>query len=169
MKVAVNSRYMLHESGTKFYEIVTFSSEAMKRYVSVRRWGKISARSGGGEVKHESFGSAKQQSAAAHKLQAEKCNPKKTGGPYKPSDAKALVIPSGVHEFQHDMLDEVLRKHYSYSAIGDHVLKQLNIGGQADEVSDEASDADLDHLFGKDKKIVVPKVEPIRAQDWASW
>lgn len=158
MLVNVNVQFLVHESGSKFYEIVEFACNATGRYTTVRRWGKASLAKGGGQIKYEQWGSARHQTAAAVELQAEKVNPFKAGGPYL-GRAFRHVFATGKSDFEHDMLDEVLSAHYSADPdVKEYVLNALGV------FREDAAPTAI-----KVKEAAVPKVDPVRAQDWASW
>lgn len=160
MLVNVIVRLMVHESESKFYETVEFACDATGRFTTVRRWGKMSLVKGDGQIKYEQWGSARQQAVAGDKLQTEKTNPSKTGGPYL-YRVSNHGISTGSHDFEHDMLDEVLSHHYADPDVKEYVLDALSIDLNA-FYGDEAS------VATEVKETAVPKVEPVRAQDWAS-
>ena len=148
---------MLHEGGTKFYEVAKFYNHDGKRFVVVNRWGKKSEQRGGGQTKVEAFSGEYNANEAARKKMAEK---QKRGYQVVMSHD---TIPRNLDS---DIVRLKLNEHYNDSDVTESVMHHLALT----DILTEASKADLDHLFGRDNIVVEepePKVE--RGGDWASW
>ena len=56
MSISVFPYYMVHEGGTKFYEVVRLTNDSNGRSIVFNRWGKVNDfHHGGGQTKQESF------------------------------------------------------------------------------------------------------------------
>ena len=70
--LSTETMFMPHESGTKFYEITLLNAADMGRFLVVKRWGKMDARRGGGEVQVLTYPTPRAALVAAEKLKNDK-------------------------------------------------------------------------------------------------
>lgn len=155
MRIFKELVYLTHEGGTKFYEVALFSCATTKRFITVRRWGKMTGAAGGGEVKIEMFSDA---TAARRDMNTIIASKTKRG---YVTDTFNHSLRSGNDTFEHDMLVEALTKHYGF-ATADAVLEKLGVGINSATVCDE-EDAEAVAFAA------APKPEPKRSADWNSW
>lgn len=165
MRIGKELSFLVHEGGTKFYEVARFSCVDTRRHVVVRRWSKIAGKSnGGGEIKIEIFDNLTTASRSARQVLDSKTKPSKSGGAYS-LHSLATGLGDGVDEFEHDMLPAVLRVHYGPQT----ALSILTNLGLADaDARDEEDREETDRLSAQ-MKARTPKPEPVRAADWNSW
>ena len=165
MIVTKELTYLEHEGGTKFYEVAVFASQTTRRYVVVRRWGKIGSRHGGGETKIETFGSSAEAVSASRKVLNQKAGREYLAATF------AHGFRSGKDDLEYDMLGEGFRRHYSDRSTGQAIMNNLGIGSTAAERLEVIAE----DLFRTEKErkaaaaVAVVKPEPKRSNDWASW
>lgn len=149
--IAVNAIYMRHSGGTKFYEVVQFYNDQARRYVLVRRWGKMSAKVSGGETKIEWFASRHQCTIAAERIVSEKAG---RGYHRESGDFGLHGIPLVVVE----EVQKALGIHYANKDAQDLILTQLglNVSGAP-------------HGWVLEEETPVAQPEPVRDADWGSW
>ena len=70
--ITIESKFMMHESGSKFYEIITLNAADIGQHIVVKRWGKASAQNGGGEIQVHTYPSARKAGAAADTVKRQK-------------------------------------------------------------------------------------------------
>ena len=158
--IHISAKYFLHESRTKFYEVVEMWHPDNKRFVVVKRWGKVGAKEGGGEHKLEPFISQRACSAAAEKVISQK-----EGRGYT-----RVPLDYGFHShaptFLPSTIESGLRSHYKTYDVVDGVMHHLGLTMSAHAeptmvIMDEMND------IVSEEPVVVP--EPIRGEEWGSW
>jgi predicted DNA-binding WGR domain protein len=154
--LGVSAKFMAHEGGTKFYEVVALWNESEKRGALVRRWGKTSARVGGGEIKIEPYGLKSQLDTSLRAALAEKS---KRGYLERPFEHVGKTIHGVVMCDGPNAFIEVARSTYGANIMA--VLKSV-----FSEASGSSADEE-DIVVEEPVKVVKP--EPVRSQDWASW
>lgn len=153
-EILVESRYLTHEGGTKFYEVIQLYNVSQRRFVSIRRWGKMTASDGGGDVKIESYGDVRQCQNASVKILNEK---EKRGYSRATPPLSGLALADKIYSSR---VLEKLKVHYHdrdvatqvVSLLGIHEMREIEDTGIIDEGIDEPT-----------------KPEPERGGDWASW
>jgi predicted DNA-binding WGR domain protein len=65
ISVVHETTLLMHEGGTKFYEVVQLHAPDIKQHLLIKRWGKTSALSKGGEIQIQMFGAARKAGQAA--------------------------------------------------------------------------------------------------------
>jgi predicted DNA-binding WGR domain protein len=148
--ITVTPIAMLHEGGTKFYEVVTFANHDDGHFVEVRRWGKVEQlKTGGGQVSVDSHPTQSSMAGSADK----QIRAKDKGG-YRTERSVHGFHDKGGYDYTANKVSFGLNSHYS----GNHrdaVRNALGIGGVA-----PADDAPA------------PKREeaPVdRGEQWGSW
>lgn len=154
MRINKELVYLTHEGGTKFYEVALFSCLTTKRFVTVRRWGKMAGASGGGEIMIGSFDSPTTARRDMNTIIASKI---KRG---YVTDHFNHGLHSGNDEFEHDMIGTAMHAHYGHGTV-DAIFAKLNLDGA--DARDEEDD------FDKLAVVAEPKPEPQRSADWNSW
>lgn len=151
-EILIEPRYLTHEGGTKFYEVIQLYSVIQKRFVLVRRWGKMALRNGGGETKIESFGDLRRCQQASDRILADKS---KRGY----SRATMGFGLHGVERTSADKLRAALSQHYNDRDAVEQIVSMLG--------SDEtASHVDSEDVIEEGFEV---KPEPVRDADWGSW
>ncbi len=153
VEVSIESSMLVHESGTKFYEVVQLYNVAAKRFVLVRRWGKLnSSLLGGGEAKVETFADVRKCQDAASKIVREK-----GGRGYEKRPPQIPLTEANVPDSEQaaEVLRPILRKSFDGELI-------LNVAGQLG-FSETAFAAP------KVEMRTPPEVEVVRDADWGSW
>lgn len=153
-QIHTESLYLVHESGTKFYETVIFHNADAKRFALVKRWGKVLSGDGGnGEILTESFTTARQAQAAAEKIIASK---RKRG--YKPAaSTHGFHNASGPFTTPEAVVASV-GKHYSSPGSRSAVLATMLLEGEDIPVMEE------NEVISEE-----PTPEPERDADFGSW
>jgi predicted DNA-binding WGR domain protein len=153
--ITTEPRYLAHEGGTKFYEVIEFWNPDDKKFVMVKRWGKVGT---AGETMVEEFNVMRACNAAAEKI----LKAKMSRGYQRDSSTE------GFHgrgrSFAERELMPALDTHYRSIALTRKVIDMLNLskirGMEADMmIVDELSDIVVEE----------PGPEPDRGESWASW
>lgn len=151
--------YLLHESGTKFYEVVQLYNADERKFVLVKRWGKVAARVRGGEIKVEEYQSALKLDAAAAKVVRDKES--RGYAQTKPDTAGALHNRNGSYTSEKEFAGTV---NMHYGPNGSRV--ESAILGHAHGASASSDDDDED---SSDVVVEEPQPEPDRGETWGSW
>jgi hypothetical protein len=153
--ITVESELMVHEGGTKFYEIITFGSVEKETYLEVRRWGKtLYMRRGGGQtsvIKHRTLAdmldSARKQGGAKHK------------GGYQRDNSSKFGLIDGKDSFTQDEFLSQLSSglHYEDASLIARLISELAVDAKAAEPTV--------------KPVTEPVFEPSvdRGEAWGSW
>lgn len=154
MDIKISVARLVHNGGTKFYEVAQFRCETTGRFVNVFRWGKIAfMKTGGGQTKIEVF----TNSVAAEHAADKKFDEKRRGG-YEVSYGGG-PLPDRV---PHDMLGIKLGDNYSDAAVIDSITANLGLNefltGITAAPGEENEICEIDDT-----------PEPIRGEEWASW
>lgn len=153
-EILIESRYLAHEGGTKFYEVIQLYDVDRKRFVLVRRWGKVVMRNGGGDTKVESFGDLRRCQQAAGRILVEK---------NKRGYARAAAGIGGLHvveRIRSDKAAQELSGHYNDRATVSQILSMLGL-------DDEMSSPKFENVIIQEGFELRP--EPVRDADWGSW
>lgn len=152
VEVSIESSMLVHESGTKFYEVVQLYNVAAKRFVLVRRWGKFNGVQGGGEAKVETFADVRKCQDAASKIIREKGG---RGYQKRPPQIPLTEVNVPDSEEAAEVLRPILRKSFDGELI-------LNVAGQL---------GFSETVFAAPKVAAPtpPEVEVVRDADWGSW
>jgi len=152
MEILVESEYLDHQGGTKFYEVVQLLNVEKKSFVVINRWGKIAERAGGGQVKIEKYRDARQCHEAARKKLDSK----------RHREYFNSVLKHGLHDCQKvdsDTLPLWLGEHYRDTDNIDRILGELGVANVVGQILDEVNDIIVEE----------PAPEIIRGDDWGSW
>ena len=154
-KITTEPRYLEHEGGTKFYEVIEFWNTDAKKFVMVKRWGKMGTV---GETMIEEFNVMRACNAAAEKILKSKMG----RGYSKQSSTHGFHSRSS--SLTPTELARLLGAHYSSTHFTQKVIAHLNLdkiqGMEADMmIVDELSDIVSEE----------PGPEPDRGESWASW
>lgn len=149
MSIHIEPRWLSHDSGTKFYEVIQFYNLEAKKFVVVKRWGKVGA---SGEVQMLECPNARKA-----QQEAEKIIKSKLGRGYMVAQSSA-----GIHGLSSDSLDEdalttALRLHYRREQ-ADQIATTLELGELASTTADDS-----------DIVVEEPEPEPERGEEWGSW
>lgn len=154
MEILCEPKFLVHESGTKFYEVVEFYNVAAGKFVSVNRWGKIAAQHGGGETKVGQFiDICKCQDAARKKLL------EKSGRGYSERTVR-FGLHAGTSKIESETLLSELRKHYSNEGVIYTILSGLDINDSLETVKTYSTASES-----------VAEASPAfsRGEEWGSW
>ena len=162
MSILIDAQMLLHEGGTKFYEVISYWNEDTKKGIYVKRWGKVSARdSGGGQIDIRDgvtfldFSSVKQK--ALDIIRSKKNRGYDTDSMYKPRKG-GLYDSSPMSEGQ---FDGQVARHYNATS-ADKVRLALGLSSSG-AVNSEAIPVD-DQIQSE-----VTETEVDRGEEWASW
>lgn len=156
-QIHIESRYLVHEGGTKFYETVTYLNPDEKKFVVAKRWGKIGAAFGGGEIIVDAYSSARTAQGAAERVIEGK---RKRG--------YALAATShGFHGTNVAYKDAgsfvaAVGRHYTTEASRKSVLAAMYISDELQGT--EATMAIIDEIVSE-----TPEPEPDRDDSFGSW
>ena len=159
--ITVNLGLMVHESGSKFYEIAAFSCEAMNSFLTVRRWGKVgSAKTGGGELKMERWSSERQ--AVSH---MDKVFKARDGYSFHHGSYYSSGLGTGMHQIEHGFLSAALLHHYESPNTARAILTDLRL------TNSNLTDLRLTDTAKVPEKaaVFVPPPKPVRGESWGSW
>lgn len=154
--ITTDPRYLEHDGGTKFYEVIEFWNTDDKKFVLVKRWGKIGTL---GETMVEFFGTMRACNSAAEKILKSKM-----GRGYEKTSSVEGFHGRG-RSFTETELIALLGTHYRSKPFTTKVVDGLGLnaliqGLEIDTVVfDEASDVVVEE----------PGPEPDRGESWASW
>ena len=151
---AIETYYAIHESGTKFYELVTVIDHGSEKGVMVRRYGKINSAEKGGETKIETFNLVSQMADARRALIKAK---EKRG--YRGALSQGFGSNSVVKDFRlNTSIGDHLARHYGNSEIALTIMAALG----APYIPNDAEGLAFDDVV-----ILEPKSEPVRGTEWA--
>jgi predicted DNA-binding WGR domain protein len=150
--VSTETMFMLHSGGTKFYEITLINAADLKTFLVVKRWGKIEAIKGGGEVQVLDYSTPRTALQAAEKLKNDK---EKRG--YQLKDPTHGLGGNFAASGTADIL----------SAIKGHYTKHWPMVIQHLGLIDDSSPANDDDDEGIVSEQPLP--EPDRGDTWGSW
>lgn len=158
-QIVIESALFVHESGTKFYEVLQIHATDVGQHLLVKRWGKSSAmNSQGGEIQVAMHPSARKLGGAAAQIVRQK----EGRGYGRTSSGHGLHGYGG--EVTSDNLLSLLTTHYGsdHAATIRTVFDKLDMirgtkisGAWVDESADIVSEE--------------PTPEPIRDASWGSW
>lgn len=154
-----SATYLAHESGTKFYEVVNISCVDQNIFLSINRWGKMSAADAGGEIKITGYRSTRLATAAAESTLDGKFNRGYS------RDFTVLGLHGMGQSFDAVGLAMALNKHYGVKNAG----KIATALGMAANIKPEdrawVDEADEINEIVDEK----PAPEPTRDASWGSW
>lgn len=156
LSITTETTYMEHESGTKFYEVVLVNAADLKKFLVVKRWGKISAKDGEGETQVIPYNTPRTALLAADKVKGEKI---KRGYSVMSS---AHGLHGGPQLRSTDDIKSAMKNHYAkhwpmvLGALGIDTIQGLSMTGAW---MDEA-----DSIVSEE-----PPPEPERGDSWGSW
>jgi predicted DNA-binding WGR domain protein len=156
--VSTETMFMLHSGGTKFYEITLINAADLKTFLVVKRWGKIEAIKGGGEVQVLDYSTPRTALQAAEKLKNDK---EKRG--YQIKDATHGLGGSFAASGTADILSAI-KGHYTkhWPMVLGHLGLDMTQGNEATMMIVE-DDLDPSVVFEQ------PPPEPDRGDSWGSW
>ena len=148
-------RYLEHEGGTKFYEVIEFWNVAASKFVLAKRWGKVGTV---GETMTDVFTTMRACNAAAEKILKSKM-----GRGYSKSES-TIGFHTRNNSFSPADFERLLATHYQSRPFTGLIMDALSLnriqGMSADTmIIDELSDIVLEE----------PGPEPDRGESWASW
>lgn len=148
--VHIETGYFDHESGTKFYEIVTITKDA-EVHLMITRWGKVGTQ---GQIKVTECKSARR----AEELAWETRQSKENRG-YRLSTSRHGLHVNNLGSWNLNALERAILVHYGHD--GGRVLDYLKVSRLATSnvIVDEAANVVTEE----------PKPEPERGEGWGSW
>lgn len=161
ISVVHETAFMRHESGTKFYEVVQLHAADIKQHVLIKRWGKTSALSKGGEIQVEIFGAARKAGQAADTV----IRQKEGRGYAKRSVAIGLHGYGGT--ITNTNLKSLLLDHYGRDNTVAILREFMTPVGEEKISGLEATSIWVDEA---DSVVIEePPPEPERGDSWGSW
>lgn len=155
----VNSKFLIHDSGSKFYEVVLitedetgFGARSSDRSILIKRWGPSVQSAGKGQTLIQR-GSSSELSAEFGKIIKEKKGYRSGKGKYLEEDRR-FGIHKSVSESP-EMTGHVLQSnflHWQDEAVGEAILNYFN-----------------DESFGDPELMNPDEPEINRGETWASW
>lgn len=159
MTIQIEPRYLLHDSGTKFYEQITFLNLTDKRFVVVNRWAAVAKKAtGGGQTDIKQYTDAR----AAHADAASKLISKRkthNGGKYE-DVTERFGLHGQPKELSPGVLRDALIDHYG-RASGLDIFMRLGLDADTDDYEMEVDVVE--------EKAASTKPEPPRDGDWGTW
>lgn len=155
-KITTEPRYLEHEGGTKFYEVIEFWNPDDKKFVLVKRWGKIGTT---GETMIEEFNVMRACNAAAEKI----LKSKMSRGYAKSSSSEGIHGRS--RSFAENEVMPILDTHYKSTPFIRKVIDQLNLN----KIQGMTADMMIVDELADDIVVEEPGPEPDRGESWASW
>lgn len=156
--ISTETMFMLHEGGTKFYEIVLLNAADLKKFLVIKRWGKTEARKGGGETQVIEYPTPRAALVAAEKLREDKAK-------------RGYQITGAMHGFGArsaftgtDDIRSAVKGHYTK-----HWPMVLGHLGLDVIQGHEATMMIVDELDSSDVVFEQPPPEPDRGDSWGSW
>lgn len=153
MAIIIEPKYMVHEEGTKFYEVITFWNDTLKRGVLVKRWSKVANARGGGECKIEPIADVRK----LHETKQKTLNDKGKRGYGFNNFVFGLHDEAGAKS--DDKAANLINYHYKngenyqiFQALGIEQFAKAEGSQEQDEVV-----------------ILEPTPEPERGDTWGSW
>jgi predicted DNA-binding WGR domain protein len=154
-QITTEPRYLEHEGGTKFYEVIEFWNPDDKKFVMVKRWGKIGTT---GETMVEAFGTMRACNSAAEKILKSKM-----GRGYSKT-ASAQGFHGRGRSFTPTELVMLLGTHYQSKPFTQKVVDGLDLHKiQGIEATHMIID-ELDDIVTEE-----PGPEPDRGESWGTW
>jgi predicted DNA-binding WGR domain protein len=146
-----DAKFLLHDGGTKFYEVVRFSRRDRAKACVVKRWGKNSAVFGGGECKIES-----NVASAVDRVASITISSKLKRGYSEAFPPTRFGLYQTVEHVDDAVLRSVLAEHYKDNHIVDMICSQMT-----DEATSEESISEI--------IIEEPPLAMERGMEWGSW
>lgn len=155
--ITTECTYMEHESGTKFYEVVLINAADLKKFLVIKRWGKLSAPSGGGETQVHEYPTHRAALAGKEKFVGEKA---KRG---YAADTSAHGLHSRPTLSSTADIQSAIKGHYTKH--WPMVLQHLGLDViQGREITGVWMDEADDSIVSEE-----PEPEPERGDSWGSW
>lgn len=168
--ISVVADYLVHDSGSKFYETVLAwidDGATTGRAILVKRWGPIAKNAGGGQVKIERFDNYSEAWREMTSIVTEKRKYRSGKGAYK-----EMIANFGLHRrtsgtvnptaLASDELCDELTKHYDGVHVRGEILNYFDI--------DEHGDIDLPmDVFDVVEEGIEEEPVIVRDQSWGSW
>lgn len=159
-QIHFNPKMLVHAGGTKFYEIVEIWRPSAEAHLLIRRWGKMSQQTYGGDARIESFSAITSCTAMAGSLLTEKRQRGYSRVYFEPFDKlKSHFSPN--LEFSN-----LIIKNYG-TGRGHEILELLSINNS--ELLETGYTDELDTYSDTAIPIVNTYVEPVRTSEWGSW
>jgi predicted DNA-binding WGR domain protein len=155
-EIHVTTQMLAHAGGTKFYEVIQFANVDAKKFVLVKRWGKVAVANGGGECKVETFPTHRKLEEAANKIITSK-----RGRDYELATSSHGFHAMGVSYRSAEDFNSILTKHYTTGAPISEVLIGMGIADWEPTTSQGKED---DEIISE-----TPEPEPERDADYGSW
>lgn len=154
-KITTEPRYFEHEGGTKFYEVVEFWNPDDKRFVLVKRWGKIGTL---GETMCESHSSLRACNAAAEKLIKSKM-----GRGYQRTPS-TIGLHARARSFTEVELIGAIQSHYRSTPFLSELTAMLDVDKIRGLGADMLVVDELNEIVSEE-----PGPEPDRGESWGTW
>jgi len=156
----VNSKFLVHDSGSKFYEAIQITENKTGRSILIKRWGAIGLYVGGGQTKIER-GTQGEMAKAFMLIINEKKAYRSGKGKYIEEDRMF-----GIHK-------AVAVRNKIIAETFDRNLTHWSDRGTRDAIANYfGSDVeDIVAVTDQDFEVVIeePEPEPDRGENWASW
>lgn len=149
MSIHIEPRWLSHDSGTKFYEVIQFYNLEAKKFVVVKRWGPVSK---AGEVQTVECANARKA-----QQEADKIIKSKLGRGYMVAQSSAGLHGMSTHSMNEEAFQKALRSHYRLDQ-ANAIAETLALGTVVATVADE-----------DDIVVEEPAPEPERGEEWGSW
>lgn len=159
--------FLMHEGGTKFYEVMLLHTVEHSMHLLIKRWGKTSAIHGGGEIQIAQFPNARKAQSAADTLISQKRSRgyERQGGATIGLHGYGGEITGGSAGNIHGLLAAHYGKLNAAAIVREfapelaHELRGREITGVwIDELGDVVSEGAKE-----------PAPEPERGEGWGSW
>lgn len=148
MKIHIESKFLAHEGGTKFYEVVEFWNTEQSKYVVVKRWG---ANGSVGQKSIEAFSVLRKAQQHADKTISSKVS---RGYEITPSSYGLHGIGASEVSVDDGAINRLVRDHYGS---GEEILEELGL-------FEREIDPDEGEIVYEE-----PEPEPERGEEWGSW
>jgi len=151
MKIHIESKFLAHEGGTKFYELVEFWNSEQGKYVVVKRWG---ANGSVGQKSVEGFPVLRKAQQVADRTVSSKVN-----RGYNITSSSYGLHGLGVSELsvENGDLGRAIQNHYGST---DEIWEALGLF----EILLPADDVTEADIISEE-----PEPEPERGEEWGSW
>jgi predicted DNA-binding WGR domain protein len=160
ISVVHETTLLMHEGGTKFYEVVQLHAPDIKQHLLIKRWGKTSALSKGGEIQTQMFGAARKAGQATETILRQK-----EGRGYQ-----KRTYSVGLHGYggtiTNDNLKSLLLDHYGPDNTA-AILREFMT-----ELGNELKGKEITGIWVDEADSIVseePPPEPERGESWGSW
>lgn len=154
-QITTEPRYLEHEGGTKFYEVIEFWNPDDKKFVLAKRWGKIGTV---GETMIEEFNVMRACNAAAEKILKSKM-----GRGYAKSASSQGFHGRG-RSFTSLELWNLLETHYQSRAFTTKIIHQLGLDKIQGMTADGIIIDEINDIVTEE-----PGPEPDRGESWGTW